>query len=96
MKKIIDKIITGFFVFSIGVLWYCSTKYHVKPNQYNIIVYDQLGKEFSMDDIRTNFKTKQVAKSYLKEYQRTFPYYDFSIEELLPEFKRRRIFSISN
>ena len=93
MKKIIDKVITGFFVVILGALWYFSTKYYVHPNHYNIIIYDTLGKEFKIDEIRTNFKTKNVAISYAKEYKNRFPSYDFAIAEEFPQIKGRRIFA---
>lgn len=89
MKKILDKLIIGFFVLNLGIVWYFTTKYNIKPNQYNIIVYDPFGKEFNLEGIRTNFKTKQVAISFLKDYKIRFPVYDFSIEEQLPEFRNR-------
>jgi hypothetical protein len=87
MKKITDKIDTGFFVFILGILWYFSTRYYAKPNQYNIIVYDLLGNEFRLDGIRTNFKTKQVATSFVSEYKNRFPHHDFSVGENIPEIK---------
>lgn len=93
MKKIADKFITGFFVVLLGSLWYLSTKYYVKPNQYNIIIYDPLGKEFKIEEIRTEFKTKKVAISYVREYKNRFPNYDFSLAEEIPQIKGRKIFS---
>jgi len=93
MKKIADKFITGFFVVLLGSLWYLSTKYYVKPNQYNIIIYDPLGKEFKIEEIRTEFKTKKVAMSYVREYKNRFPNYDFSLAEEIPQIKGRKIFS---
>ena len=93
MKKIADKVITGFFVVLLGSLWYLSTKYYVKPNQYNIIIYDPLGKEFKIEEIRTEFKTKKVAISYVREYKNRFPNYDFSLAEEIPQIKGRKIFS---
>jgi hypothetical protein len=92
MNKSVDKFITGFFVVVLGIIWYFSTKFHVNQNQFNIIVYDTLGKEFHMNGIRTNFKTKNVAISYIKEYKSRFPNYDFTIAEEIPQFKDR-IFS---
>jgi len=69
-----------------------SIKYHAKPDQYNIIVYDLLGKQVKLDGIRTSFKTKEVATSFLKEYKNHFTHYEFSIAETIPEFKRRATF----
>ena len=94
MKKILDKIITGFFVFNFGVLWYLSTRYYVRPNQFNIVIYDPFGKEFKMDGIRTKFNTKNAAVSYTKEYRKRFPNYDFTIGESISEITRRTIFSL--
>lgn len=79
MKKILDKIITGFFIVTLGLLWYCSTKYYVKPNNYSIVIYDIFGKQVEMDNLRTNFKTHKVTQSYILEYQKRFPHYNFSM-----------------
>lgn len=91
MKNLADMIVTGFFVFAFGILWY-FTKYSIKQNQYTIIVYDVFGKEFQLDGIRTDFKTKQVAQNYLREYKDRFSHYDFSIKEMMPDFKRTVFF----
>ncbi len=93
MKKIANRIVTDFFVFVFGVLWFFSIRYQVKPDQYNIIVYDVLGKQVKLDGIRTSFKTKEVATSFLKEYKNRFTHYEFSIAETIPEFRRRLVFS---
>lgn len=94
MNKNIDRIITVFFVVAFGIIWYLSTKYHVNHNQFNIIVYDTLGKEFHMNGIRTNFTIKKVAISYTREYKNRFPNYDFSIAEEIPRFRGRIISKI--
>ena len=91
MNKNLDRIITGFFVVTFGIIWYFSTKYYVNHNQFNIIAYDTLGKEFHMNGIRTSFKTKNVAISFTREYKNRFPNYDFSIAEEIPQFKRRAL-----
>jgi len=79
MQKILDLLVTGFFVVTLGILWYCSSKYHVVPNHYTIIIYDIFGKQSKIDNIRTNFKTREVAQSYISEYQKRFPFHDFSM-----------------
>jgi len=94
MKKILDKIITGFFIVTLGILWYCSVKYYVKPNHYTIIVYDVFGKQVKMDGIRTNFKTTAVAQSYTSEYQKRFSHYYFSMAAEIPEIKRNTVLRI--
>ena len=91
MKKILDKIVTGFFVVILGALWYCSSKYQVKPNHYSIVIYDVFGKQVEIDEIRTNFKTQKVAQSYISEYQKRFPHYGFSMAIEMPQIKRNLI-----
>lgn len=94
MKKFFDKAITGFFVFIFTILWFCSTKYYVKSKEYNIIIYDIFGSESKPDGIRTKFSTKEVTFSYIREYQKTFPHLDFSIQSNIPEVERKTVFSM--
>ena len=89
MKKILDRIVTGFFVAVLGSLWYCSTKYQIKPQHYTIIIYDVFGKQTKIGEIRTEFKTQRVAQSYISEYRKRFSHYDFSMALEMPEMKRR-------
>jgi len=94
MKKIIDKFVTRFFVVILGILWYCSSKYQVKPNQYTILIYVMFGKQIKIDKIRTNFNTYRVTNSYISEYQNRFPHYDFSMATEMPEIKRKTLLRI--
>jgi len=87
MRKILDKIVTGFFVVILGTLWYC-TKCFVKPNQYKIIIYDVLGNQVNVDGLRTSFNTSRVASSFISEYQNRFSQYKFSISSEMPIVKR--------
>ena len=73
-------------------MWFFSTRYYEKPKQYSIIVYDVFGKQNIIDGLRTDFQTTEVATSYIKEYQKRFPQYSFSLESSLPEIKRKTIF----
>jgi hypothetical protein len=90
--KIIDKTITGFFVITLGILWY-ATRCFVKPNQYRIIIYDVLGNQVNVDGIRTNFNTPKVANNYIVEYQNRFSHYSFSMAVEMPVIKRNLIFN---
>jgi hypothetical protein len=93
VKKFLDKIITGFFVFIFAILWFCSTKYYVKSKGHNIVIYDVYGKKSNPNGIRTKFNTREIAHSYVKEYQKLFPHLDFSIQSDIPEIERKTIFS---
>jgi hypothetical protein len=94
VKKFLDKVITGFFVLIFTILWYCSTKYYVKPKAFNIMIYDILGKETKPNGIRTKFTTQEVAFSYINEYQKVFPHLDFSIQSKIPEMEKKTIVSM--
>ena len=89
MEEFLNKLITGFFVFVFGIMWFFSTKYYVKPKDYNIMVYDMHGSKFMPLEIRTKFTTPEVAHSYFREYQKTYPNLKFSIESDMPKFKRK-------
>ena len=93
MKGFGNRIITGFFVFVFGTLWFFSTQYYLKPKKYEIVIYDVFGKEIKQNQIRTRFSRLEVAQSYIREYQRTFSHLSFSIKSELPEMKRRVVFS---
>ena len=81
----LNKIITGFFVGSFAIIWYFSTRYYVSPSQHNVKIYDSLGRETNLDEVRTKFKTKQAALSFAKEYTNQFPHYDFVVDEKIPK-----------
>ena len=70
--KRLDKFVTGFFVVTFGILWYCSSKYQVKLSHYTIIVHDIFGKQSKINGIRTSFRTLEVTQSYISEYQKRF------------------------
>jgi hypothetical protein len=94
VQKIADKFITGFFVVTLGILWYCSTRYYVKPKESTIIIYDVFGKQVKINELRTNFKTKEVANSFISEYQKRFPHYDFSMAIETPEIQKNTVLRI--
>ena len=91
---ILDKMVTGFFVIVFGILWYLSTKSYVKPEKHTIVIHDIFGKEVKITEIRTQFSTINVARSYLTEYQQRFPQYSFSLAVFMPQIKNSRLSSI--
>jgi len=96
MEKIIDKFVTGFFVVILGILWYCSSKYQINPNQYTIVIYDVYGNQTKIEGIRTSFSTYQVANSYISEYQNRFVNHNFSMATQMPEIKNRLLVIFKN
>ena len=82
----LDKIITGLFVGILGTLWFFTRRCEI-PHPYKIITYDSLGKQTSLDGIRTIFNTHTAAISFAKHYKELFPQYDFVLESGLPQLK---------
>lgn len=82
MKRILDSFITCFFIIILGGMWYFSTKIILGKEKKKICIYNIEGNEIILQDLRTNFESIDVAKSYSIEYQRQFPYYKFVIEPL--------------
>ena len=91
MIKILDKFVTGFFVVILAIAWYCSTKFYIKPDKHSIIVYDIFGKEVKIEGVRVDFKTYNVAQSYISEYKKRFPHYNFAMAVEVPEIKNNTI-----
>ena len=91
MKKIFDKLVTGMFVLIFGILWIFTTQYYVKTKPNQIIAYDVYGRKVKPEEIRMKFQTNDVALSYIKEYQMSFPHLSFSLESYLPEIQKRSI-----
>lgn len=87
MIKSLDKFVTGFFVVIFGILWYCSSRYQVKPSHYTIVVHDVFGKQTKINGIRTSFRTLEVTQSYISEYHERFEGYGFSIGQDFPIIK---------
>ena len=73
-------------------MWFFSTKYFERPIRYSIIIYDKIGNQVEMNDLRVSFNTIEVATSHIKEYQKRFPHYKFDLDSLIPQVKKRTIF----
>ena len=91
MIKILDKLVTGFFVVTLGIAWYCSTKFYVKPDRHSIVIYDVFGKEIKLEGVRVDFKTQSVAQSYISEYKKRFQHYNFAMAVEVPEIRKNTI-----
>ncbi len=79
-------------VFVFAVAWLLKAKPHKKPQRYLIKVFDVFGQEFALDGIRTEFKTHDVAWSFMKNYKKSYPMYNFALVSDLPNSERMTIF----
>ena len=46
---------------------------------YSIVIYDVNGQILTLHGLRVNFRTMDVAWSFMKEYKQLYPYYDFGL-----------------
>ncbi|HJO31154.1 MAG TPA: hypothetical protein QF518_00800, partial [Nitrosopumilus sp.] len=79
-------------VFVFALTWLLRAKPHNRPKQYSIIAFDVYGKMNSIDGIRTEFKTHDVAWSYMKQYKKTYPLFNFAMVSQLPKSDKPTIF----
>ena len=66
-------------VFVFALAWLLRAKPRNRPKQYTVIVFDIYGKTTILDGIRTEFKTHDVAWSFMKQYKRDYPLYNFAL-----------------
>ncbi len=66
-------------VFLFAVAWLLKARPHNRPEKYNVVIFDVFGKETQIDGIRTDFKTHDVAWSFMKQYKTAYPLYNFAL-----------------
>ena len=79
-------------VFIFAVAWILKAKPHKRPQHYFIISYDVYGNESEIDGLRTEFKTHDVAWSFMKSYKKSYPLYNFALVSDLPNSEKKTIF----
>ncbi|MEO9306989.1 conserved hypothetical protein [Nitrosotalea sinensis] len=79
-------------VFVFAIAWILKAKPHKKPQKYLIKVFDICGVETRIDGIRSEFKTHDVAWSFMKEYKKFYPLYNFALVSDLPNSERLTIY----
>ena len=66
-------------VFLFAIAWLVRARPLNRPKKYDVIIFDVFGKESKIDGIRTQFKTHDVAWSFMKQYKETYPLYNFAL-----------------
>ncbi|MGI0094885.1 MAG: hypothetical protein ACREA8_12425 [Nitrosotalea sp.] len=79
-------------VFVFAIAWLMKAKPNRKPQRYLVKVFDVCGVETSIDGIRTDFKTHDVAWSFMKEYKKSYPLFNFALVSDLPNSEKLTIF----
>ena len=72
--------------------WYLRARPHNRPKDYRIVPLDVFGKKSEIDGIRTEFKTHDVAWSFMKQYKQTYPLHNFALVSDLGNLDKPTIF----
>ena len=59
--------------------WFLRARPHNRPKNYKVIPIDVFGKKSEIDGIRTEFKTHDVAWSFMKQYKEEYPLHNFAL-----------------
>ncbi len=79
-------------VFVFALIWLIKARPHNRPKQYSIVIFDVFGNKSQITDIRTEFKTHDVAWSFMKQYKKEYPLYNFALVSKQPDLEKPTIF----
>jgi len=79
-------------VFVFALTWLLRARPHNRPKRYLVIVFDVYGKESKIEGVRTEFKTHDVGWSFMKQYKKSFPLYNFALVSDMPKSNKKTIF----
>ena len=77
--KDVGEIIIIAAVFAFAFAWLLKSKPNKKPKKYSIIAFDVYGNKSTIQGIRTDFTVHDVAWSYMKQYKKSYPLYNFAL-----------------
>ena len=72
--------------------WFLRARPHNRPKNYKVIPIDVFGNKSKIDEIRTEFKTHDVAWSFMKQYKQTYPLHNFALVSDLGNSDKPTIF----
>ncbi len=79
-------------VFLFAISWLLRARPHNRPKSYSIVVFDVFGDKTKIDGLRTEFKTHDVAWSFMKQYKKAYPLNNFALVSSLPRSSKPTIF----
>ncbi len=62
-----------------AAIWLVRALPRNSTKNYTLICFDVFGKESFLDGLRIEFKTNDVAWSFMKEYKERYPLYNFAL-----------------
>jgi len=79
-------------VFVFALFWLIKARPHNRPKQYSVVIFDVFGNKSQIMDIRTEFKTHDVAWSFMKQYKKEYPLYNFALVSKQQDLEKPTIF----
>jgi hypothetical protein len=79
-------------VFVFAIAWLLKAKPQKRPQHYFVVPYDVFGNQSKIEGMRTEFKTHDVAWSFMKHYKKSYPLYNFALVSDMPNSDRKTIF----
>jgi hypothetical protein len=79
-------------VFVFVLAWLLKARPHNRPKQYTIVVFDVFGEKIKVEGMRIQFKTHDVAWSFMKQYKKEYPLHNFALVSDLPKSDKPTIF----
>ncbi len=73
------------------LLWCWRAIPHHWPKNYSIVSFDVFGQESKIDGLRTEFKTLDVVWSFMKQYKKSYPLYNFVLLSEMPNSEKKTI-----
>jgi len=61
------------------ITWLFRAIPHHRTKNYSIISFDVFGQESKIDGLRTEFKTHDVAWSFMKQHKKSYPLHHFAL-----------------
>ena len=72
--------------------WFLRAKPHNRPKSYRVVPIDVFGEQSIIEEIRTEFKTHDVAWSFMKQYKKTYPLHNFALVSDVKDSNKPTIF----
>jgi len=72
--------------------WFLRARPHNRPKSYRVVPIDALGEQSIIAEIRTEFKTHDVAWSFMKQYKKTYPLHNFALVSDVKDSEKPTIF----
>ena len=72
--------------------WFLRARPRNRPKNYRVVPIDVFGKQSTIQEIRTEFKTHDVAWSFMKQYKKTYPLHNFALVSDVKDADKPTIF----